>query len=123
MTNTDHYNQPDEEDGQEVPLGDTTQLVSASEINQQIATAKRYPRSIKRFFDEAGSLVSLNQGVAEHKEARKTLADLSLSGREWEGKRKELDAIGITPRIRALSGKTYVLTGTSGCCATWRRGG
>jgi uncharacterized protein YhaN len=33
----------------------------------------------------------LNAGAAEFKEARKALADLSLSGRQWEGKRKDLE--------------------------------
>ena len=39
--------------------------ISRSEIDQQIATARRYPRSIKRFRDEALQMVTLSESVAE----------------------------------------------------------
>lgn len=39
--------------------------INASEINQQIATAKRYPRSIKEFVREATEMVSMSREVAE----------------------------------------------------------
>lgn len=42
----------------------TTSLLANSEINQQIATAHRYPRSIRRFLDEAKQLVTLTADVA-----------------------------------------------------------
>lgn len=38
--------------------------INAAEINQQIATAKRYPRSIKEFVREATEMVSMNQSIA-----------------------------------------------------------
>jgi uncharacterized protein YhaN len=33
----------------------------------------------------------INQGIAEHRDSKRALAELSLSGREWEGKRQELE--------------------------------
>ncbi len=39
-------------------------LLNKSEIDQQIATAHRYPRSIKSFRDEALAMVTLNERVA-----------------------------------------------------------
>jgi hypothetical protein len=40
-------------------------MLNKSEIDQQIATAKQYPRSIKRFHTEALQMVTLNERVAE----------------------------------------------------------
>lgn len=40
-------------------------VLNKSEIDQQIATAHRYPRSIKRFRDESMQMVTLNERVAE----------------------------------------------------------
>lgn len=42
----------------------TIALLNKSEIDIQIATAKRYPRSIKRFRDECLSMVTLSPAVA-----------------------------------------------------------
>lgn len=42
----------------------TVALLNKSEIDQQIATAHRYPRSIRGFLDEARQLVTLNGDVA-----------------------------------------------------------
>lgn len=39
-------------------------LVARSEIDSQIATAKKYPRSIKRFLDSALQMATLNESVA-----------------------------------------------------------
>lgn len=39
-------------------------LISQAELNQQIVTAKKFPRSIQTFIDEATTLVSLNEAVA-----------------------------------------------------------
>ncbi len=33
----------------------------------------------------------INQGIAEHRDSKRALAELSLSGRDWEGKRQELE--------------------------------
>lgn len=49
----------------EVEGGNALMAINASEINQQIATAKRYPRSIKEFVREATEMVSMNQTVAQ----------------------------------------------------------
>jgi uncharacterized protein YhaN len=38
-----------------------------------------------------GSKPRINQAIAAHREAKRSLAGLSLSGREWEGKRRELE--------------------------------
>jgi hypothetical protein len=43
----------------------TVALLNKSEIDQQIATAHKYPRSIKKFLDEALAMVTLTQTVAE----------------------------------------------------------
>lgn len=40
-------------------------MISRAEIDQQIATAKKYPRSIKRFVDEATAMVTLNESIAQ----------------------------------------------------------
>lgn len=41
------------------------ELISAAEINQQIATAKKYPRQITTFMREARQLVTLNESIAQ----------------------------------------------------------
>lgn len=40
-------------------------VLQRAEIDQQIATARKYPRSIKRFRDEAMAMVTLSESVAE----------------------------------------------------------
>jgi hypothetical protein len=40
-------------------------VLNKSEIDQQIATAHRFPRSIKRFVDESMQMVTLNESVAQ----------------------------------------------------------
>jgi hypothetical protein len=42
----------------------TVALLNKSEIDMQIATAHRYPRSIKKFGDETFQMVTLNEGIA-----------------------------------------------------------
>lgn len=57
------------EEGREVQSmsieGSTVALLNKSEIDMQVATAHKYPRSIKRFRDESLQMVTLNQSVAE----------------------------------------------------------
>lgn len=59
----------EEFEGREVPgmsvESGTVALLNKSEIDMQIATAHRYPRSIKRFRDESLQMVTLNESVAE----------------------------------------------------------
>ena len=43
----------------------TLALLNKSEIDMQIATAHKYPRSIKRFRDESLAMVTLNEAVAQ----------------------------------------------------------
>ncbi len=43
----------------------TVALLNRSEIDQQIATAHRFPRSIKRFRDEALAMVTLTENIAK----------------------------------------------------------
>lgn len=40
-------------------------MISRSEIEQQISTARRFPRSLKRFRDEAIQMVTLSESIAE----------------------------------------------------------
>ena len=42
-------------------------------------------------FRPRGQVKKINQAVAEHQKTKRELADLSLSGREWDGRRKDLD--------------------------------
>lgn len=42
----------------------TLAVLSGAEIDRQIATARQYPRSVKRFINEAQQLVTLNEDVA-----------------------------------------------------------
>lgn len=42
----------------------TVALLAKAEIDQQITTAKKYPRSIKRFRDESLQMVTLNESIA-----------------------------------------------------------
>lgn len=42
-----------------------TQLISKAEIDQQIATAKQYPRSVKKFIDKAIELATLDDDTAD----------------------------------------------------------
>lgn len=52
----------------EIPMISESSMVAMlnkSEIDQQITTAKQYPRSIKRFRDEALQMVTLNERIAE----------------------------------------------------------
>lgn len=58
----------------------TVALVARAEIDQQIATAKRYPRSIKRFMDEATAMVTLNESIA-----RQCIYALPRDGKTIEG--------------------------------------
>lgn len=57
----------DTQQEREVLTADATmvELLNKSEIDQQIATAHHYPRSIKRFRDEMTQMVTLNVRVAE----------------------------------------------------------
>lgn len=48
-----------------VPEASMAALLSKSELDQQIITARAHPRSIKRFFNEAMELATLNERVAE----------------------------------------------------------
>lgn len=55
-------------------------MISRAEIDQQIATAKKYPRSIKRFTDEATAMVTLNESIA-----RQCIYALPRDGKVVEG--------------------------------------
>ena len=55
----------DLDDGQMVAETGTVALLSNAEINQQITTAKKYPRSIKQFLNEALAMATLNERVAQ----------------------------------------------------------
>lgn len=53
------------EDGVITVENGTLTLLNKGEIDMQIATAHRYPRSIKRFRDEAMQMVTLSESVAD----------------------------------------------------------
>lgn len=52
-------------EGQLVAEDSMAAMISRSEIEQQIATARRFPRSLKRFRDEAIQMVTLSESIAE----------------------------------------------------------
>jgi len=60
----DRFEEGREVSGMSVESG-TVALLNKSEIDMQIATAHKYPRSIKRFRDEALAMVTLNEQVAQ----------------------------------------------------------
>lgn len=70
------------EEGEVVGGVDAAQAlaISSSELNQQIATAKRYPRSIKQFIDTATELATLDEETAEE-----CIYALPRDGRTIEG--------------------------------------
>ncbi|MEQ8034299.1 hypothetical protein [Xanthomonas sp. WHRI 6106] len=53
------------QEGQLVPEEGMAAMINRSEIEQQITTARRFPRSLKRFRDEAIQMVTLSQSIAE----------------------------------------------------------
>ncbi|MCD9005173.1 hypothetical protein LDO31_02790 [Luteimonas sp. XNQY3] len=52
-------------EGQLVPEEGMAAMISRSEIEQQISTARRFPRSLKRFRDESMQMVTLSESIAE----------------------------------------------------------
>lgn len=61
------YDYEDQQDGSvsEAPDIGTLAVLNKSEIDQQITTARRYPRSIKHFKNEALQLVTLDEQTAQ----------------------------------------------------------
>lgn len=79
-------------------------LEQHGEVGQALFSAGLGSRSLRRvlgsldqeaeaLFLARGSKPLLNQALAEHKETRRELADASLSGREFEGLRKEQERL------------------------------
>jgi hypothetical protein len=58
----------------------TVALLNKSEIDMQISTAHKYPRSIKRFRDEALAMVTLNESIAQE-----CIYSLPRDGKNIEG--------------------------------------
>lgn len=52
-------------EGALIPEEGMAAMINRSEIEQQIATARRFPRSLKRFRDEALQMVTLSESIAE----------------------------------------------------------
>ncbi|MCK5616826.1 hypothetical protein KAR91_83970 [Candidatus Pacearchaeota archaeon] len=52
------------EEGNMVANETTQDIVTATEIDKQIATARAYPRSVKHFLDEARQMVTLTEKIA-----------------------------------------------------------
>ena len=80
-----------EEGHLEVLAADSLAAIERSQIDTQISTAKKYPRSVSKFLDEAQSMISLSPEIAE--------------GCNYKLKRKNADG-GITyiegPSVRLL---------------------
>lgn len=75
----DRFDEGREIAGMSVESG-TVALLNKSEIDMQVATAHKYPRSIKRFRDESLQMVTLNESVAES-----CIYALPRSGKTIEG--------------------------------------
>lgn len=58
----------------------TVALLNKSEIDMQVATAHKYPRSIKRFRDETLAMVTLNESIAQE-----CIYSLPRDGKSIEG--------------------------------------
>jgi hypothetical protein len=69
-----------DEDTGEISVGMDQLGVSAAEVNQQIATAKAYPRSLQRFRQELLSQVTLSESIAQS-----CLYALPRGGKKIEG--------------------------------------
>jgi len=69
-----------DEDSGEIHVGMDQLGVSAAEVNQQIATAKAYPRSLQRFRQELLSQVTLSESIAQS-----CLYALPRGGKKIEG--------------------------------------
>src|ERR1700754_457466 len=58
----------DEETGEMVmadaPMGNIA-MIQGAEIDQQIATAKKYPRSLTKFVEQTKGLVAMDESIAE----------------------------------------------------------
>lgn len=54
----------DEDSIEHIDSASTLMALNASEIDTQISTAKKYPRSIKRFVDQARQMVTLTEDIA-----------------------------------------------------------
>lgn len=63
-----------------IASSDALMALNSSEIDTQIATAKRYPRSIKRFLNEALEMVTLSEDIAGE-----CIYALPRSGKSIEG--------------------------------------
>jgi phosphoribulokinase len=49
----------------EIVTSDALGALERSQIDMQISTAKKYPRSVKAFMEEAQGMIALNQETAE----------------------------------------------------------
>lgn len=52
-------------EGHLIPEEGMAAMINRSEIEQQISTARRFPRSLKRFRDESIQMVTLSESIAE----------------------------------------------------------
>ncbi len=78
-------------------------LAQQGDVGQALFAAGLGTRNLRRvlqgldaeadaLFLPRGAKPRINQGIAEHREAKRDSAELSLSGREWDGKRRDLEA-------------------------------
>lgn len=62
----------------------TVALLNKSEIESQVDTAHKYPRSIKKFLDEASHMVTLNESIAQQ---------CVYALLRWDGKKRQNSVI------------------------------
>lgn len=93
-------------------------LAQKGDVGQALFAAGLGTRNLRKVLQELdaeaealflprGSKPRINSGIAEYREAKKALSDLSLSGREWDGKRRELEkrrdeSAGLERELAAL---------------------
>lgn len=77
-------------------------LIASAEINQQIATAKRFPRSVKKFIDQATEMATLNEEIAQE-------CVYALPRREWDQDKNEY----VTKVIEGPSARFAEIVGSA----------
>lgn len=83
----------------------TLAVLNKSEIDQQVSTAKKYPRSVKRFRDECLSMVTLSESIA-----KSCIYALPRGGKSIEGPTARFAEIVLSAWQNARGGARVVST-------------
>jgi hypothetical protein len=83
----------------------TIALLNKSEIDQQVSTAKKYPRSLKKFRDECLSMVTLSESIA-----KSCIYALPRGGKSIEGPTARFAEVVLSAWGNARAGARVVST-------------